>query len=150
MPQNLTKIIFLVCTKIEEKRETSVEEIKKNADTKINKVPRIVYLLLFIAISLIVIAILSTVFMVYRIRSQQTKNSSRKIKTDFDDDSSTVLELGAKSQKEKLVKESGIVLLYVRESDQFMNFMSEFKKCLKQHTDCDVSKVLLKNNFTNV
>lgn len=127
--------------KTEVKRELNVEEIKKIDDLKSARIPRLLCLLLFLTI-VIVIAILSTAFIFYRVRTKQTKNSSsRKMKNDFDDDSSTVLELGTKSQKEKLVKESGIVILYVRESDQFMTLMSEFKKCLRKHTDCDVSKI---------
>ncbi|OXU31549.1 hypothetical protein TSAR_003524 [Trichomalopsis sarcophagae] len=117
----------------------TTEEIN-NENVNISKLPRILYLILFVAILLIVLAVLSTIFIAYRIHVQRKKNSSNtKIKKDFEDDGSAVLELGTSiSQKEKLVKESGIVILYTRESDEFMAFMAELRKCLKQHTGCDV------------
>ena len=99
---------------------------------------------MFVAIILVALAVLSTIFIAYRIHVQRKNNplSAKIQKEDFEDEGSAVLELsGSKSQKEKLVKESGIVLLYVRESDQFMTFMSEFRRNLKHHTGCDVIQI---------
>ena len=115
-------------------------------DEKILKTSTILHISWLVALILIVMIILSTTFVIYRIRVQRIKNSfSTKInKEDFKNDENSALELGSsKSQEEKLVKQPGIVILYIKESDEIMNFLSEFRKSLKQHTGCDVSKPLI-------
>ncbi|XP_058792760.1 uncharacterized protein LOC131665125 isoform X2 [Phymastichus coffea] len=126
------------CEKLERKLAI-IEDVKKTYDRNL-EMPNIIYLVLIVIVVSVVIAVLILTFVLYRRRLKRIHiNSLNNKNRHFDEDGSNILELnGSKSQKEKLVKESGILLLYVKESEQFMNLMSEFRKVLEKHTGCDV------------
>ncbi|KAJ8687989.1 hypothetical protein QAD02_023784 [Eretmocerus hayati] len=129
------------CMKADNHGHSLNSESVNSDDIKLLLIPRIMYIILFLILIMVTLALMSTVFVAYRIHIQRIKNSLKtSTKKDFEGDVSTVLELrSAKSQEDsKLVRPTGIVIMYVRESDEFMTFMAELKRSIEQHTGCKV------------
>ena len=101
---------------------------------------------LFLIIFLIALLILSIIIIVYWRVKGSSLNSVKNKDYQICDKGNGTLELStSKAMKEKLVKETGIVLLYVSGSDEFMTLMSAFRNILFQRTSCDVSLFSQKN-----
>ena len=130
---------FIGCTRSNQKINNAIEEIKAVQNTNI-LIFKSLYCLI-IVIFVIIILILSFVVLIYwRCYSKKTLNIRiQDDKSKFKNDMNAIMELEiSKLLKEKLLKDSGIVILYVKESAHFMDMMIKFRNILGQRTGCEV------------
>ena len=94
----------------------------------------------FVVISFILVT--SIIIIIFKVCNKQRKNSfAVQNKSDiFENETTTVLELNESIlQKERLLRNTAIVLLYVKETESHASFMAEFKKSLEKCTGCEVT-----------
>ncbi|XP_014216496.1 uncharacterized protein LOC106645214 [Copidosoma floridanum] len=128
------------CQKTEVK-EIDVELEGDNSVQKL-KIPAMLYIFGYVAAVLVVVAVSSTILVSYCLHVQKKKvfpNGNASAAGGYGASDKNVNVDSLESQKERLlVRESGIVILYVRESDEFMSFMGQFGKSLTELCGCDV------------
>lgn len=110
-------------------------ELSKGNYLKNYIAPSLVYTVIFFVATVLIFTIVNVAVILCQ------KFTKRKISLkggDFEKKLPLELSYSYNILREKLLKESGILIMYVRGSDEFMSSITDFKNVLSQRTGCDV------------
>lgn len=129
---------FSGCVRIGHRKSRGSIEMSKEKGLKNYIAPSIIYVVILFAATVIIFTIVSVAVILcqkFTKRKISLKGNTVEKKLPLE------LSYNYKSLREKLLKESGILVMYVRGSDEFMSTITDFKNILSQRTGCDVSNL---------